>query len=113
VQIVQLSQSLSEKAGAAWQEVMRVPSLSVGVYRLQAGQADSQKPHSEDEVYYVLRGKAKFGAGDQQRDVAAGSLIFVERHIEHRFFDVTEELVLLVFFAPAEGTGAKGSAPGA
>ena len=107
MQIVQLTQRLAHKADAAWQEVLRVPSLSVGIYRLQPGQADGQQPHGEDEVYYVLQGKAKFRAGVEQRDVTAGSLIFVERQVEHRFFDVTEELVLLVFFATAEGTGAK------
>src|SRR5438067_1161320 len=106
-------QRLARKADAAWREVLRMPSLSVGIYRLQPGQPDGQQPHGEDEVYYVLRGQAKFRAGAEQRDVAAGSLIFVERQLEHRFFDVTDELVLLVFFAPAEGTGTKAGAPGA
>ena len=110
MQIVQLSPGLAEKAKAAWQEVLRVPSLSVGIYRLQPGQPDQQQPHGEDEAYYVLRGKGKFRAGAEQGDVTAGSLIFVERNLEHRFFDVTEELMLLVFFAPAEGTGAKNGA---
>jgi len=110
---VQLTQRLAEKANVAWQEVLRVPSLSVGIYRLQPGQPDQQQPHGEDEVYYVLRGKAKFRAGAEQRDVTAGSLIFVERQLEHRFFDVTEELALLVFFAPAEGTVAQSRSSGA
>jgi len=29
-------------------------------------------------------------------------VIFVEKNLEHRFFDIAEELVLLVVFAPAE-----------
>jgi hypothetical protein len=31
-------------------------------------------------------------------------LIFVERSLEHRFFDITEDLTVLVFFAPPEGS---------
>jgi quercetin dioxygenase-like cupin family protein len=36
------------------------------------------------------------------REVAAGDLIFVPAHEEHRFHSITAELVLLVIFAPAE-----------
>ena len=36
-----------------------------------------------------------FGLGD-------GSIIFVEAEVEHRFYDIEEELEVLVFFAPAE-----------
>ena len=31
-----------------------------------------------------------------------GSVIFVQAGVEHRFHDITEELLVLVFFAPAE-----------
>jgi quercetin dioxygenase-like cupin family protein len=94
----------SERTNERWREFLRVPSLSMGLYRLQAGQADEQQPHSEDEVYFVLRGKASFRAGGQESAVVPGSLIFVERTVEHRFVDITEDLTVLVFFAPPEGS---------
>jgi enamine deaminase RidA (YjgF/YER057c/UK114 family) len=78
--------------------------LSVGVYRLKAGQADAQKPHTEDEVYYVVAGQAVFGCGDRGQPVAAGSVIFVERNVDHRFSDIVEDLTVLVMFAPPEGS---------
>jgi hypothetical protein len=28
--------------------------------------------------------------------------VFVAAHVEHRFYDIAEELTVLVFFAPAE-----------
>jgi mannose-6-phosphate isomerase-like protein (cupin superfamily) len=65
---------------------------------------DQQQPHSEDEVYYVLKGKAWFRSGEERLAVGPGSLIFVERFAEHRFYDITEDLAVLVFFAPAEGS---------
>jgi mannose-6-phosphate isomerase-like protein (cupin superfamily) len=94
----------SEAASQRWREFLRMPSLSMGIYRLQAGQADEQQPHTEDEVYLVLSGKASFRAGGQQQSVGPGSLIFVERVLEHRFVDITEDLQVLVFFAPPEGS---------
>ncbi len=100
----------SERAGQRWREFLRVPSLSMGLYRLKAGQADEQQPHTEDEVYVVLSGKAVFRAGGREQAVAPGSILFVERAAEHRFMDITEDLTVLVFFAPPEGSLKNGGA---
>ena len=83
-------------------EFLRIPAMSAGVYVLAAGAADPQKPHHEDELYYVLRGQARMRSGDDDQAVREGSIIFVAANLEHRFYDITEELVVLVFFAPAE-----------
>ena len=99
--------TISAERGQArklYQEFLRVPALSVGVYVLPAGATDPQKPHHEDEVYYVVRGRARMRIGQDEQIVKAGSVIFVAAEIEHRFFDISEELEVLVFFAPAEST---------
>lgn len=69
---------------------------------LPSGGTDEQRPHHEDEMYYVIRGRARFHAGDQDTEVSAGSVLFVAAEVEHRFYDIAEELSVLVFFAPAE-----------
>jgi mannose-6-phosphate isomerase-like protein (cupin superfamily) len=89
-------------SGKPYREFIRVPAMSAGLYVLPAGGTDRQKPHREDEVYYVVRGQARFKAGSEDREVSAGSVIFVAAQVGHRFYDITEELVVLVFFAPAE-----------
>jgi quercetin dioxygenase-like cupin family protein len=76
--------------------------MSAGLYVLAAGATDPQRPHHEDELYYVVRGRARFRAGDEDRGVSAGTVLFVAAKIEHRFYDIKEELAVLVFFAPAE-----------
>lgn len=83
-------------------EFLRAASLSLGIYRLPAGSMDTQKPHTEDEVYYVVSGNACIRVREETQPVKAGSLVFVPARAEHRFFDIAEDLVLLVFFAPAE-----------
>ncbi len=90
------------KAGKLYREFLRVPAMSAGLYVLPAGATDPQKPHHEDEMYYVIRGRGRFRAGDEDAEVSAGSALFVAAEIEHRFYDITEELAVLVFFAPAE-----------
>ena len=89
-------------AGKLYREFLRVPAMSAGLYVLPVGAADPQKPHHEDEMYYVIRGRGRFRAGDEEAEVSAGSVLFVAAEIEHRFDDITEELAVLVFFAPAE-----------
>ena len=88
--------------GKQYREFLRVPAMSAGLYVLPAGAVDRQKPHREDEIYYVVRGRARFKAGAEDREVSAGSVIFVAAEVGHRFYDITEELAVLVFFAPAE-----------
>ncbi len=89
-------------SGKRYAEFLRVPAMSAGIYVLPAGGADTQSPHQQDEMYYVVRGRARMHAGSEDQPVSAGSIIFVAARVEHRFYEITEELVLLVFFAPAE-----------
>ena len=90
------------KAGKLYREFLRIPAMSAGLYVLPAGGTDPQRPHHEDEMYYVIRGGARFRAGDEDAEVSAGSALFVAAEVEHRFYDITEDLAVLVFFAPAE-----------
>ena len=83
-------------------EFLKVPDLSMGLYVLSAGGTDPQSPHTEDEVYYVVSGRAKIKVADEDRDVKAGSIVYVAKNVEHRFHSIEEELKVLVFFAPAE-----------
>jgi mannose-6-phosphate isomerase-like protein (cupin superfamily) len=93
--------------GDHYHEFLRAPSLSAGVYHLPAGGTDPQQPHTEDEVYYVVSGQALIRVGDEDRPVSAGSVVFVAAEVEHHFHSITEALVILVFFAPAEHSNRK------
>jgi len=90
-------------AGRLYHEFLRVPDLSAGLYVLEAGATDPQSPHTEDELYYVVAGRAKVTVGGETRPVAPGSLVFVAATVHHTFHDIAERLELLVMFGPAEG----------
>ncbi|MFY9561242.1 MAG: cupin domain-containing protein [Terriglobales bacterium] len=96
-----LNRQRAEK-GRLYLEFLRIPAMSAGVYVLPKGGTDPQKPHREDEMYYVVRGRARMQIGSEHVEVRAGSIIFVEAKVEHRFYDIQDELEVLVFFAPAE-----------
>ena len=97
------------QGNSPYQEFLRVPTMSAGVYELAAGEEDKQQPHTEDELYYIVSGKATLLVGDDDVPVEAGSLVYVPAHIVHRFHSIIEALTILVFFAPAEYT--YGAAP--
>ena len=86
-------------SGRPYREFLRVPALSCGVYTLPQGAKDLQSPHDEDEVYLVVRGKGRVRIGGEERRIGPGSLLYVRATSEHSFFEVEEELTLLVFFA--------------
>jgi mannose-6-phosphate isomerase-like protein (cupin superfamily) len=104
------------RSGKLYREFLREPAMSTGLYVLPAGGTDPQKPHHEDELYYVVRGRARMRVGSKEQaigdqaledesedqEVRAGSVIFVAAGVEHRFYDIAQELVVLVVFAPAE-----------
>lgn len=88
--------------GVRYHEFVSVPDLSGGLYVLDADASDEQSPHSEDELYVVMEGRAIVRVGDEDRPVQPGSVVFVAAHVPHRFHGITERLVLLVMFGPAE-----------
>ena len=104
MQAFELGQLLDRRAqiGKLYLEFLRVPDLSMGLYELPAGGADPQSPHTEDEVYYIVKGRAKIKVGEEDRAVQAGSVVYVAKKVEHRFHSIDEDLTVLVFFAPAE-----------
>ena len=95
-------------SGRLYEEFLTVPDLSAGLYVLEAGGTDPQSPHTEDELYVVMSGQATVTVGGDERAVRAGSMVFVAAGVPHRFHDITERLVLVVAFGPAEGSRATG-----
>src|SRR2546430_15444251 len=98
------------RSGKPYLQFLRVSSMSCGLYELPRGDPDRQRPHSEDEVYYVIRGHAQILVGSEERAVRPGTIVFVPALMDHRLHDLEEDLALLVFFAPSERTRAGAAA---
>ena len=87
-----------KSADKRWNAFLKGENVLTGIYHLKSGETDMQKPHGTDEVYYIIEGKAKFTADNQESKVSKGSILFVKAEIPHKFTDIEEDLVILVFF---------------
>lgn len=88
--------------GDLYHEFLRVPALNCGLYVLPAGAPDPQQPHDEDEVYYVISGRGRFRAGEDDTEVGPGAILYVAAGDPHQFYDITADLEILVFFASGQ-----------
>lgn len=84
-------------------EFLRSSQMSCAIYRLPVGAKDMQAPHLEDELYFVVEGRARLRVDEDEHDVGPGMMLFVSATTEHSFFDITEDLTLVAMFGPSEG----------
>ena len=99
-EIPELDPQPRDEQGHGYVDFLASEKLSVGLAVWPAGSVDGQRPHEEDEVYYVISGRGFIRVADEDRSLKPGSLVFVAAHVEHRFHDIEEDLRVLVFWAP-------------
>jgi mannose-6-phosphate isomerase-like protein (cupin superfamily) len=92
------------EAAEVYREFLRVPALSLGLYKHGVGANLPQQPHTEDEVYFVVSGSGAIEIDGEDHAVTSGSVVYVPAGVGHHFHGVSEPLQVLVVFAPAEGT---------
>lgn len=95
----EISQEQAE-SGKSYLQFLSEGTMSLGLYVLPASSVDTQSPHAEDEIYYVVAGRGAIIVAGERRAVRPGSIVFVAKEVEHRFVDIAEDLSILVFFAP-------------
>jgi mannose-6-phosphate isomerase-like protein (cupin superfamily) len=98
-EIAELLRSV-DRGGHVYEEFLRAEELSVGLARWPAGSVDDQTPHTEAEVYYLVAGRALIRVEQEDRPVGPGSIVYVPAGVGHRFHGITEDLEVLVFWAP-------------
>jgi mannose-6-phosphate isomerase-like protein (cupin superfamily) len=86
----------------SYAEFLRRPGISMGIYHLPIGGRDPQHPHSADEVYVVLAGRAVLEVEGERLDMQRGRVVSVDVGADHRFVDISDDLSVLVVFAPPD-----------
>jgi mannose-6-phosphate isomerase-like protein (cupin superfamily) len=77
-------------------------SMSVEVYTPRG--EDLQRPHEQDELYFIHRGTAQFFLNGAVSPCKEGDCLFVPAGVEHRFIDMSEDFVTwVVFWGPHGG----------
>ena len=72
--------------------------MAVGLLFLKPGEEDTQLPHTNDEVYYVIEGNGFLKIKNKDYKVSKDKLFFVAKNVEHYFHGNTAELKVLYFF---------------
>ena len=85
-----------------YREHLRTAGMSVGTYCIPVGGKDDQQQHGQDELYVIVRGRAKLLTDEGMFDVGPGMVIHVAAYEVHQFTDVSDDLSALVVFAPPE-----------
>jgi mannose-6-phosphate isomerase-like protein (cupin superfamily) len=87
--------------GERYAAVLQHGSLLVEIYAPRF--KDTQKPHTRDELYVVMRGSGTFYNGGPRSPFRPGDVLFVPSGVEHRFENFTDDLVVWVIFYGPEG----------
>ncbi len=88
-------------------EFFRAQKLSLTIAAWPAGAVDDQQPHAEDEVYYVVRGKANLRVDGESTPVEPGSVVYVPAGAVHQFVDIESDLAVVVFWSPPRARPSK------
>ena len=88
-----------EKEGGYFLDFLRIRDLEAGIIVLHPNESDTQEPHSEDELYYVIKGAGWMELGEKKIQVKEGSIVFVPAGMNHRFYGNDRDLVVLYMFA--------------
>lgn len=97
-ELAQLASKL-DKEGGYFLDFLKVRNLEAGIIVLHPNEADTQEPHSDDELYYVIKGNAWMEIGKKKIQVKESSIIFIPAGMQHRFYGNVVDLVVLYMFA--------------
>lgn len=82
-------------------EVFSHGSLLVEIYKPH--KLDLQKPHTRDELYFVIAGTGQYFYDGTTVDFQPGDVLFAAAHKEHRFLKFTDDFSTWVMFYGPEG----------
>ncbi len=88
--------------GEPFTDGLRQGTMSVEVFAPRT--KDYQQPHEQDELYFVVRGRATFIHEGERMLAANGDAIFVAAGETHYFEDMSDDFVTwVVFWGPKGG----------
>ncbi|MFO0583264.1 MAG: cupin domain-containing protein [Anaeromyxobacter sp.] len=92
---------LPRAGGKRYAILFRHGSLQLQVFAPRG--RDTQRPHTRDEIYVVIKGTGFYVCGEKRVPFKPGDVLFAATGEEHRFEDFTEDFFTWVFFYGPEG----------
>lgn len=60
---------------------------------------DPQKPHTRDEMYFIVAGRGWFVNGGERQRCGPGDVFYVPAGVAHRFEDFTDDFATWAIFS--------------
>jgi len=99
ISTAELFEKLDENADRDHFEVLNEETMTVEVGRYSASTSAPKNPHTGDEIYYVISGSGMARVGNETYSVEAGDVVYVEAGLEHDFFNIEEDITVLIVLA--------------
>jgi len=87
-----------KKSSSYFYTFINKSSLAAGLLLLQPGEKDTQEPHDNDEIYYVISGDGFLKIKNKDYEISKDKIFFVEKNVDHYFHGNSKELKVLYFF---------------
>ena len=92
--------------GERFATVFQHGSLLVEIYAPRG--VDPQKPHTRDEIYFVITGSGEYVCGESRQRFGPTDILFAAAGVEHRFENFSDDLALWVLFYGPKGGESNG-----
>ena len=105
---VTVDQALSQLPGPNGESFVSVFKHGTMIVEILAPPSPSPlPPHTQDEVYIVVRGTGELVNDGTRTRIGPGDFLFVPAGVEHHFENFTDELTIwIIFYGPEGGEAA-------
>ena len=101
VAALEAMRKLPARGGKRFADVFHHGSLQIEIYAPRG--RDTQRPHTRDEVYAVIRGNGLYVNGNQRYAFVPGDILFAAAGERHHFEGFSEDFFAWVLFYGPEG----------
>jgi len=101
VTVAEAVAQLPRAGGKRYAVLFRHGTLQLQVFAPRG--RDTQRPHTRDEIYVIVRGSGFYVNGSRRVPFKAGDVLFAAAGEEHRFEEFGEDFYTWVFFYGPEG----------
>ncbi len=92
-----MQQTLAGLGGQRWTTVFKHGPIELEYYKPL--DTDPQKPHTRDEVYFVVSGTGLFVSGNDRQRFGPGDVFYVKAGEAHHFENFTDDFATWAIFA--------------
>jgi mannose-6-phosphate isomerase-like protein (cupin superfamily) len=88
---------LAKAGGQRYVTIFQHGTLELEYYK--PAKTDPQKPHTRDEVYFVISGSGWFVRDGERQKFGPGEVLYLPAGVPHRFEDFTDDFATWAIFS--------------